>query len=247
MKLATDRSRTFGPQLVSVSKKVGKAITDFGLIESGDRIAVAVSGGKDSVSLLHLLEHRRRVSPVPFEFSAVHVDFDFVDFDPQELLDYLKGQGFSCRVERTAGLEGEKWEDLDCYRFSRQRRKALFEMARREGFTKIAFGHHLDDIVETVLLNQFYKAEISAMKPLQSLFDGKIVIIRPLAYAREEDMTRLAAELGITGMGQSKCAYDDTSHRMIIKKMLRDMEQHNAAIVPNIFRSLRNIKTDYLP
>ena len=119
-------------------------------------------------------------------------------------------------------------------------------MPDREGFTKIAFGHHLDDIVETIVLNQFYRGEIGAMKPMVELFGGKVVIIRPLAYVREREMVRLARELGIDTMGQSKCANDDTSHRMRIKKMLQEFESSNPMVVTNIFRSLKNIKSDYL-
>ena len=232
--------------MVEVSKKAGRAIIDFHMIEEGDRIAVAVSGGKDSVSLMHVLRHRQRISPVKFEFTAVHIDFEFEDFQSQDLADYLKTQGFSCFIEKVDSLKGERYEDIDCFWWSRNRRKALFQMADREGFTKIAFGHHMDDIAETIVLNQFYRGEIGAMKPMVELFDGKIVIIRPLAYVREHEMVQLAKELGIHGMGQSKCANDDTSHRMLIKKMLKDFERNNPMVVTNIFRSLQNIKREYL-
>ena len=216
------------------------------MIAEGDRLAVAVSGGKDSLSLMHVLRHRQRVSPVRFEFAAVHVDFEFEDFNPQQLIRYFQEQGFSYHVEKVGQLKGERWEDIDCFWWSRNRRKALFRMADREGFTKIAFGHHLDDIVETIVLNQFYRGEIGAMKPMVELFGGKVVIIRPLAYVREREMVRLARELGIDTMGQSKCANDDTSHRMRIKKMLQEFESSNPMVVTNIFRSLKNIKSDYL-
>ena len=216
------------------------------MIAEGDRLAVAVSGGKDSLSLMHVLRHRQRVSPVRFEFAAVHVDFEFEDFNPQQLIRYFQEQGFSYHVEKVELLKGGRWEDIDCFWWSRNRRKALFQMADREGFTKIAFGHHLDDIVETIVLNQFYRGEIGAMKPMVELFGGKVVIIRPLAYVREREMVRLARELGIDTMGQSKCANDDTSHRMRIKKMLQEFESSNPMVVTNIFRSLKNIKSDYL-
>ena len=104
----------------------------------------------------------------------------------------------------------------------------------------------MDDIAETIILNQFYRGEIGAMKPMVELFDGRIVIIRPLTYVRERDMVQLACELKIDSMGQSKCANDDTSHRMLIKNMLKDFEKNNPMVVTNIFRSLKNIKTDYL-
>ena len=105
----------------------------------------------------------------------------------------------------------------------------------------------MDDIAETILLNQFYRGEIGAMKPKQTLFGGQIVIIRPLAYEREEMMAILAQKLNIQSIGgQSKCANDETSHRMMIKKMLREFEKENPDIVKNIFRSLQNIKKEYL-
>ena len=236
------------PALVAVSKKAGQAIVEYKMIEEGDRIAVAVSGGKDSLSLLHVLRHRQKISPVKFEFQAVHVDFSFADFDPQELMDYLEKEGFPYFVEKVDALKDEEWREIDCFRWSWNRRKALFQFCAKQGFNKVAFGHHMDDIAETIILNQFYRGEISAMKPKQELFDGKITIIRPLAYVREDAMVCLARKLGLEGRGQSKCANDDTSHRILIKKMLRQFEVHNGNIVKNIFRSLRqeNIKQEYL-
>jgi tRNA 2-thiocytidine biosynthesis protein TtcA len=234
------------PALVGVSKRAGQAIMDFNLIDEGDRIAVAVSGGKDSLSLLHVLRHRQSIAPISFEFVAVHVDFKFDDFDPAGLIAYFKEHEFPFLVETVDSLQGEKYAEIDCYRWSAARRKVLFELCSKEGFNKIAFGHHMDDIAETILLNQFYRGEIGAMKPKQELFEGRITIIRPLAYVREESMEFLAKNLGIASMGQSKCANDDTSHRMLIKKMIRDMEKHNPQIVKNIFKSLQNVRTDYL-
>lgn len=238
--------RVDAPTLTTVSKLASKAIIDFDMIQPNDKIAVAVSGGKDSLSLLHVLRDRQRIVPFHFDFIAVHVDFEFDDFDPKHLTQYLEQHDFPFIVETVDFLKGERYEEIDCFWWSRNRRKALFQMANREGFTKIAFGHHLDDIVETILLNQFYRGEIGAMKPKQVLFDGKITLIRPLAYVREYQMVSLAKALNIHSMGQSKCANDDTSHRMKIKKMLREFEQQNPAIVKNIFRSLQNIREEYL-
>ncbi|OGX29892.1 MAG: hypothetical protein A2705_04610 [Omnitrophica WOR_2 bacterium RIFCSPHIGHO2_01_FULL_52_10] len=185
------------PTLFAVSRRAGQALVEFDMIREGDRIAVAVSGGKDSLSLLHVLRDRRRVSPVKFDFTAAHIDFEFSDFNPQILIGYLEKEGFPYLVAKADSLKDEKHEDIDCFRWSWNRRKALFQLADREGFNKIAFGHHMDDIVETILLNQFYRGEIAAMKPRQELFDGKLVIIRPLAYVREEAMVRLAQELAL--------------------------------------------------
>ncbi len=235
------------PLLITVSKLAGKAIMDYNMIEEGDKIAVAVSGGKDSISLLHVLRHRQSIAPVNFEFTAVHIDFQMPDFHPQPLVEYLQAHQFPYLVETVDALKGERYQDIDCFWWSRNRRKALFQLANAKGFTKIAFGHHMDDIAETIILNQFYRGEISAMKPKQELFEGKIVIIRPLALVREDMMRRLANKLDISSIGgQSKCANEDTSHRMKIKNMLKEMEKENPTIVKNIFNSLQNIKSDYL-
>jgi len=232
--------------LVTVSKHAGRAIRDFDMIQEGDKIAVAVSGGKDSLSLLHVLRHRLKISPVKFSFTAVHIDFELSGFDPRILIKYLEKEGFDHEVVKVSDLKGEKYEDIGCYRWSRHRRKALFELADSEGFTKIAFGHHMDDIAETIVLNQFYRGEIGAMKPRQELFGGRITLIRPLAYVREDEMVGLARKLKIDSMGQSKCANDDTSYRMKVKQFIREMERTNPAVVKNIFHSLQNIKQDYL-
>ncbi len=234
------------PLFITVSKFAGKAIMEFDMIEDQDKIVVAVSGGKDSLSLLHILRHRQKVAPIQFDVCAVHVDFELSDFDPQPLVEYFKAHGFSYRVEKVASLKGQKYDEIDCFSWSRARRKALFELANKQGFTKIAFGHHMDDIAETIVLNQFYRGEIGAMKPKQELFDGKIVLIRPLAYVREDWMRDLAVELKIDSMGQSKCSFDDTSHRMKIKKMLREFENDNTPVVKNIFNSLSKVREDYL-
>lgn len=234
------------PELFAVSRKAGHAIMDYKMIEEGDKIAVAVSGGKDSVSLMHVLRHRLAQSPVKFRVVAVHIDFELADFDPKELIIYLEKEGFEHHVVKVGDLRGEKREEMDCYRWSSHRRKALFDLCATDGYTKIAFGHHMDDIVETILLNQFFRGEIGAMKPKQYLFDGKVKLIRPLAYVREESMRQLATALGIDGMGQSKCSYDDVSRRMQIKQMLKQLESINGAVVKNIFNSLKNIQADYL-
>ena len=238
--------RKKSPELLLVSRRAGKAIMDYGMIEEGDRIAVAVSGGKDSISLLHVLRHRRKISPVRFDFTAVHIDFGFPDFSPQVLAEYLEKEGFPFLIEKATGLEGEQWQEINCFWWSWNRRKALFHLAAEKGFNKLAFGHHMDDIAETILLNQFYRGEIGAMKPKQELFDGKLTIIRPLAYEREAMMVRLAQELGITTLGQSRCADEETSHRALIKNMLKEFEKDNPNIVKNIFKSLQNIRTEYL-
>jgi len=232
--------------LVKVSKIAGRAIMEYNMIQKGDRIAVAVSGGKDSLSMLHILRHRQRISPVPFDITAVHVDYQMEDFDPRVLVEYFKRHEFPYIVKKVEDFQGQRDEDINCFWWSRHRRKSLFQLAEQEGYSKIAFGHHMDDIVETIILNQFFRGEVGAMKPKQELFEGRITIIRPLAYIREDQMRQLAQELHIDAMGQSRCANDDTSYRMKIKDMIKEFERDNPAISKNIFNSLQNVKTEYL-
>jgi len=243
------RQKTFKepPELIAVSRRAGKAIGDYNMIAEGDKIAVAVSGGKDSISLLHILRDRLKRAPIKFEFMAVHIDFEFTDFNPEKLIAYLQKEGFPYWVEKVDSLKEQRYEDIDCFWWSWNRRKAIFQLCDRLGFSKIAFGHHMDDIVETIILNQFYRGEIGAMRPRQELFGGKLTIIRPLAYEREEMMVRLSEQLGLESIGgQSKCAREEDSHRLMIKKMLKEFERENPNVVKNIFGSLRNIKPEYL-
>ncbi len=247
MKSSSVKKNNTSKLFLDVSKRAGKAIGDYNMIREGDKIAVAVSGGKDSISLLHILRHRQELAPIHFEFAAVHVDFEFEDFNPARLIEYFQAHNFPYHIEKVQTMKGERWEDIECFWWSKNRRKALFEFADKNGFNKIAFGHHIDDIVETILLNQFYRAEIGAMRPNQEMFGGKLHIIRPLAYEREENMRLLAEELGIQSIGgQSKCANDETSHRMLIKKMLREFEKDNPQVIKNIFNSVKNVKAEYL-
>ncbi len=233
-------------EMISISKRVGKAIGDYDMIQDGDRIVVAVSGGKDSMSLLKVLQYRQSYIPVKIELLAVYIDSGVPDFPVDKLKKYFEDLNVSYHVEKIDFLNGKSFSDIDCFWCSWNRRKALFELAQKKGFNKIAFGHHLDDIVETILLNLFFKAEIGAMKPNQSLFSGKLSIIRPLAYEREENIENFAKQEGLLGIDQFKCPNNDISKRMMVKKMLKELEKENKAVKLNIFNSLKNIKDDYL-
>ena len=230
-----------------ISRLVGRALVDYDMIADGERLAVAVSGGKDSVALLHVLRHRQKVAPIRFTFCAVHVDMGFEDYDPRPLLDYLHTHGFEVIVERPRGYEGKNSGDTSCFWVSRLRRKTLFLLCRRLGIRTIALGHHLDDIVETAVMNQWFRAEIAAMMPRQELFGGRIVLVRPLAYVREEALQELGRRLGLDRLPQSPCGGEETNRRARIKALLRSLEQEHHNLVHNIFRSLHRVKRDYLP
>jgi tRNA 2-thiocytidine biosynthesis protein TtcA len=228
-----------------ISKRIGKAITDYGMLADGDKIAVAVSGGKDSLTMLRVLNDRKAFVPIKYELLAVHIDMGYPCHHPKILSEYFKKMGVNYHIEKIDILKGKTRKDISCFWCSWNRRKALFETANRFGCTKVALGHHKDDIIETILMNLFFHGEISAMSPKQELFKGKIVIIRPLAYVDEDMIRRFAKEAGFP---QEKCACPNslTSNRTRITNSIRDLKKVCPDVKTNIFRSVKRIKEDYL-
>lgn len=228
-----------------ISKSMGKAIMDYEMIAEGDKILVAVSGGKDSLTMLRVLNDRKKFVPVKYDLLAVHVDMGYPCQHPKILAEYFKKEGVDYHIEKIDILKGKSRKDITCFWCSWNRRKALFETAVRLGCTKVALGHHMDDIVETVLLNLFFQGEISAMCPKQELFKGKITIIRPLAYVEEDLIRKFAKDLDFP---HHKCACPNsiTSKRTKVENIIKDLEKISPDIKKNIFRSVKRVKKDYL-
>jgi tRNA 2-thiocytidine biosynthesis protein TtcA len=228
-----------------ISKRVGKAIADYNMLSDGDKVVVAVSGGKDSLTLLRILQDRLKFVPIKYELLAVHIDLGYPCQHPKILARHFENLGVKYHIEKVDILKGKTRKDISCFWCSWNRRKALFQVANRYGCTKVALGHHKDDIVETILLNLFFQGEISAMSPNQELFKGKIMIIRPLAYV-EEDMIRRFAREADFPHEKCSCPNSLTSRRTKITEMIKDLEKICPEIKTNIFRSVKRIKTDYL-
>jgi len=228
-----------------ISKRVGRAIADYDMLSDGDKIAVAVSGGKDSLTLLRILADRRKFVPIKYELLVVHIDLGYPCQHPKILAEYFKNLGINYHIEKVDILQGKTRKDISCFWCSWNRRKALFQAANRFGCSKVALGHHKDDVVETILLNLFFHGEISAMSPKQELFDGKIVIIRPLVYVDEDMIVRFAK---VAGFPHQKCVCPNslTSNRTKITDIIKEMEKACPDVKTNIFRSVKRIKTDYL-
>jgi tRNA 2-thiocytidine biosynthesis protein TtcA len=227
------------------SKKVGKAIWDYGMIKENDRILVAVSGGKDSLCMLKILKERIRFVPNKYEIVACFVDMGFSWIDKESLISYFKSESLDFVVSSPpVSWKGES-ENFDCFWCSWNRRKVLFDTAERTECSKIALGHHMDDIVETMLLNLFFNGEISTMRPYQEMFGGKLAIIRPLAYVEERQLEKLSSFLGLPVI-KSMCPKKDISKRKKMKEIIRDIENINPEVRKNIFRSLKRIKKEYL-
>jgi tRNA 2-thiocytidine biosynthesis protein TtcA len=226
---------------------VGKAIHRYGLIQDGDRILVGVSGGKDSLTLLHLLKERLKRVPIHYELIPVHIDLGFGSERPEILKDYFEKQGFSYHIECTdIGRRANSPENREnpCFLCSWERRKRLFQLANRLKCNKVALGHHKDDIIETLLINIFYSGEISTMLPLQSLFKGKITLIRPLSLAEEKKIERFAEAMDLP-FGPSGCPSSGRTKRKEVKEVIEALSGKNHRVKGNIFRSLSNIKLDY--
>lgn len=234
-----------GPEFY-ISKRVGRAIIDHRMIDEGDKILVAVSGGKDSLTLLRVLQDRQKFVPIKYRLLAYHVDMGYPRSISRILERYLKKQGVEYRIEKSDALKKTKKKDISCFWCSWNRRKALFEAAARYKCTKVALGHHLDDIDETILLNLFFQGEISSMKPRQELFEGKIVIIRPLCYTEEDLIRRFSRTLGFPHH-TCDCPHSDISRRQLMTGIIKQVNRVCPEVRTNIYRSVSRIKKDYLP
>lgn len=229
---------------------VGKAIEDFGMIEAGDRVMVCLSGGKDSYTLLDLLLSLQRSAPVDFELFAVNLDQKQPGFPAHILPEYLTALGVpfhiieqdTYSVVKRVIPEGKTM----CGLCSRLRRGALYRYAAEQGMTKIALGHHRDDIVETLFLNMFFGGKLKSMPPKLRSEDGQHVVIRPLAYVAERDIERYATARGFPLIPCSLCGSQENMQRREIKQMLREWEQRYPGRTESIFSSLRNVVPSHL-
>lgn len=233
-------------QLHFFSKKVGKAMFDYKMINDGDRILVAVSGGKDSLSLLKILQYRKSFSPIKYDLVAVHVDLGYRCVHPKILENYFADCGVDYKVVNINILKDCKSrKDITCFWCSWNRRKALFETADKLKCSKVALGHHKDDIVETILLNMFFNAEVSGMNPKQVLFGGALTVIRPLAYVEEKEVIAFAKTQKFPAH-RCSCPNAGNTKRQEVKNIISGLEKFSPSIRTNIFRSIRRIKEDYI-
>ncbi len=229
---------------------VGKAIEDFRMIEDGDRVMVCLSGGKDSYTLLDILLSLQRSAPVRFELLAVNLDQKQPGFPEHVLPDYLTALGVpfhiieqdTYSVVKRVIPEGKTM----CGLCSRMRRGALYRYAAEQGITKIALGHHRDDIVETLFLNMFFGGKLKAMPPKLRSEDGRHVVIRPLAYVSEPEIARYARAREFPLIPCTLCGSQDNMQRAEIKKMLREWEAKYPGRTETLFSSICNVVPSHL-
>jgi tRNA 2-thiocytidine biosynthesis protein TtcA len=250
MSAADKPSRTLNRLTAQLRSAVGKCIADYRMISEGDRVMVCLSGGKDSYTLLDILRSLQRAAPVRFELLAVNLDQKQPGFPQEVLPGYLGGLGVpfhvieqdTYSVVRRVIPEGRTM----CGLCSRLRRGALYRFAAEHGVTKIALGHHRDDIVETLFLNLFFGGRLKAMAPKLLSDDGRHVVIRPLAYVAERDIARFARGRAFPLIPCKLCGSQENMQRRAVKQMLAAWERDFPGRTESIFSALRHIEPAHL-
>ena len=242
--------REFNKLRKKLRRLTGRAIADFNMIEEGDRVMVCLSGGKDSYTLLDILIDLRVKAPIRFEILAVNLDQKQPDFPEHILPEYLQSLNVPFHI-----IERDTYSVVKrvipenktmCGLCSRLRRGTLYGFAEDNGITKIALGHHRDDIIETLFMNMFNNGALKAMPPWLRSDDGKNIVIRPLAYCREQDIEAYAEFREFPIIPCNLCGSQDNLQRQATKSMLRDWESRFPGRIENIFRSVQNVKPSLL-
>ena len=231
-------------------RNVGKAIADYNMIEAGDRVMVCLSGGKDSYAMLDILMNLQASAPIDFELIAVNLDQKQPGFPAEVLPNYLEALGVNYHIleKDTYSIVTSKVpEDKTfCGLCSRLRRGTLYGFAQKIGATKVALGHHRDDIVETLFLNMFYQGKLKAMPPKLLADDKQNMVIRPLAYCREADLQSLAELKEFPIIPCNLCGSQDGLQRQVVKEMLQTWERQHPGRMDTIFKAIKNVSTSQL-
>jgi tRNA 2-thiocytidine biosynthesis protein TtcA len=229
---------------------VARASIDFRLLEPGDRVLVAMSGGKDSFGLLHLLHRLEQRAPFRFSLVAVNVDQGHPGFPKHVLPEWLAARGHEYRIveEDTHSIVKAKVAagKTYCSLCSRLRRGILYNVACELGATKIALGHHADDVIETLLLNLFYSGQLKTMPPRLRSDDGRNVVIRPLVYCSEADLAELAGELGFPIIPCDLCGSQENLKRKRVKGLIAELARENPKVRGNLLAALGNVRPTHL-
>lgn len=230
--------------------QVGRAIADFGMIEDGDRVMVCLSGGKDSYTMLDVLLQLQKKAPVSFSITAVNLDQKQPGFPEHVLPDYLRSLGVDHHI-----IEQDTYSVVSrvvpegktmCSLCSRLRRGALYTYAAEHGFTRIALGHHRDDMVATFFLNLFFHAKLSGMPPKLRSDDGRHIVIRPLAYAAEDDIAAYAQAKAFPIIPCNLCGSQENLQRKQVQRMMREWERESPGRIDQIARALGDIRPSQL-
>ena len=217
------------------------------MLAHGDSVLVAVSGGVDSLVLAWLLHMWLRKAPISYGLRVVHIDMEFWGGDGLNPVEGIRGQlrGFNIPLQVHSAKPPEEGAGRSCFHCARQRRHQLFDLAREYGCNKIAFGHHKDDLIETLFLNMLYGGNLSTMVPRQDLFSGRLALIRPLAYVEKHEVRRIALELGFTAVANG-CPLAGDTRREYVRELLQKMYDQNPGVKASIFAAMANVRKGYL-
>jgi tRNA 2-thiocytidine biosynthesis protein TtcA len=234
-----------------IKNAVGRAIADFSMIEEGDRIAVAVSGGKDSYALLHLLEALRKRAPVKYELLAINIDSGYPGFRADIIEKHLQEYGYNHHMERTGHYdiikEKRRPGSSYCSICARLKRGVLYTLAQRFDCNKLALGHHLDDFVETLLLNQFFVGSLKAMAGKMLADNGLTTVIRPLVYVEEKEIREFSSNnrFPVVCCKCPVCGSIDMQRKRM-KALLTELEKENPSVKRSLLKALSNVQPRHL-
>ncbi|WP_438970519.1 tRNA 2-thiocytidine(32) synthetase TtcA [Methylophaga sp.] len=244
------QQREFNKLRKRLRRNVGQAIADYNMIQDGDKVMVCLSGGKDSYTMLDILINLRDHAPINFELIAVNLDQKQPGFPEHVLPEYLASIGVPYHIieKDTYSIVKEVVPEgkTTCGICSRLRRGSLYGYARQNGISKIALGHHRDDIIETLFLNMFYGSKIKAMPPKLLSDDKTNIVIRPLCYAKETDIAKYAEAMAFPIIPCNLCGSQENLQRQVIKDMLQGWEKEHPGRLENIFRSIQNLSPSQL-
>ncbi|MDX1554017.1 MAG: tRNA 2-thiocytidine(32) synthetase TtcA [Marinobacter sp.] len=231
-------------------REMGQAIADFSMIEAGDKVMCCLSGGKDSYAMLDILLNLQKSAPVRFELIAVNLDQKQPGFPEEVLPEYLEALGIEYHIieKDTYSIVKEKVPEgkTTCGLCSRLRRGILYNFAEEHGVTKIALGHHRDDLLETLFLNMFYGGKLKSMPPVLHSDDGRNTVIRPLAYSREKDIARYARLREFPIIPCNLCGSQENLQRQVIKDMFQTWDKQHPGRLETMFRALCNVEPSHL-
>ncbi|HEC73332.1 MAG TPA: tRNA 2-thiocytidine(32) synthetase TtcA [Methylophaga aminisulfidivorans] len=244
------QQREFNKLRKRLRRQVGQAIADYDMIQDGDKVMVCLSGGKDSYTMLDILINLRDHAPINFDIIAVNLDQKQPGFPEHVLPEYLASIGVPFHIieKDTYSIVKEVVPEgkTTCGICSRLRRGSLYGYARQNGITKIALGHHRDDIMETLFLNMFYGGKIKAMPPKLLSDDKTNIVIRPMSYAKEADIAKYSDAMKFPIIPCNLCGSQENLQRQVIKEMLQSWEKQHPGRVENIFRSIQHISPSQL-
>jgi tRNA 2-thiocytidine biosynthesis protein TtcA len=232
----------------AVNRRIGQAMHNYSMLADGDQVLIAVSGGVDSLVLTWILNYWQHKAPIQYNIRAVYIDNGFDSGTSSNVEKQLLKFNIPYLIKKTDFWErattAEEGKSV-CYHCARLRRNLLFSIAEQKGFNKIAFGHHKDDILETFFINLLYAGNLSTMVPRQELFDGRLNIIRPMAYLEKEEIQDIAEKTGIMPV-KNPCPKDSDSKRQEARKVLASLNRLNPKVKSSIFAALSNIRKGYL-